>query len=346
MSRRSIAAVVVLALAAAVGGWHVFAQRLEDGIHAWVAQRRAEGYEVAYTDLSMSGFPLGWTAEIVAPRLSAPPGEPQWRWTGPDLRLDLSPVHPERARFDFRGRHRLELPPGAALLATAAEARADIGLDGNGRVDRIDARLARLELGLDGRALRLSVEIAELDASRVYVETADDPIVPAVTAIARTRWRRIVLPSDLAGPLGPEIAVLAIEAELKGTIPPGPPEAALAVWRDGGGTLEVRSLRLDWGPLALDADGSLGLDRDMQPVGTMTARVRGLAAAITAYERAGVLEPGPAAAARLLSAVATRPAADGGPPEVRLPITIRNQLVMLGPLVLVRFPRIRWTGAP
>ena len=60
----------------------------------------------------------------------------------------------------------------------------------------------------------------------------------------------------------------------------------------------------------------------------------------------GVLEPGPAAAARLLSAVATRPAADGGPPEVRLPITIRNQLVMLGPLVLVRFPRIRWTGAP
>ncbi len=102
--------VLVLAAGGGSGGWVLFAQRLEAGIHAWAEARRAEGYGVEFASLAMSGYPLGWTAEIAQPVLTSRPGRPPWRWIGPDLSLDLEIFRPQRARVTFPGRHFLELP--------------------------------------------------------------------------------------------------------------------------------------------------------------------------------------------------------------------------------------------
>ena len=50
----------------------------------------------------------------------------------------------------------------------------------------------------------------------------------------------------------------------------------LIQWRDKGGTVEVTRLNLDHGPLRLNGEGTFALDRDLQPVGTLTVRVEGL----------------------------------------------------------------------
>ena len=341
MSRRVILILLGLVLAAGggSGGWVLFAKRLEAGIHAWAEARRADGYGVEFASLAMSGYPLGWTAEIGQPMLTSRPGRPPWRWLGPDLSLDLEFFRPQGARVTFPGRHRLELP-ATSVEATAAMAQADIGFDGRGLMDRIDARFGDVELALDGGPQRLSVKSAVLEAGRVTIETAEHP---AITAAARTRWQGVILPDGLAGPLGREIASLALDANLKGELPPGPPDLALAAWRDGGGTVEVLRLSLEWGPLMLEAGGSLTLDGELQPTGTMTARVRGLVETITAFEMEGALEQRAAAAARLVAAALSRPTGPGGAMEARLPVTLQDRTVMLGPVVLMKVPRLRWS---
>ncbi len=341
MSRRVILILLVLVAAAGAGsgGWVLFAQRLEAGIRTWAEARRADGYGVEFASLAMSGYPMGWTADIGQPVLTSRPGRSQWRWAGPDLSIDLEIIRPERVHVAFPGRHILDLPT-TAIDAMAAAAEADIGFDGRGIMDRIDARFGGIELVFDGLPQRLSVEQAVLEARRLYVETAG---TPAVSGTAHAKLQGVILPDGLAGPLGPEIAFLTFDVNFKGELPPGPPDQALAAWRDNGGTIEVLRISLEWGPLMLDAGGTLTLDEALQPSGTLTARVRGLVETITLFETEGALDQRAAAAARVVAALVGRPTGPGGAMEAQLPVTLHNQTVMLGPVVLMKIPRLRWS---
>ncbi len=109
-----------------------------------------------------------------------------------------------------------------------------------------------------------------------------------------------------------------------------------------GGVLQIQRFVANWGPLAVTAEGTLALDGQMQPLFAGTATVRGYSEAIDALVQARMMAPNQATGAKIALAAMAKPADDGGPPAAKLPITIQDGFLFVGPLKLAQMPRIVW----
>jgi hypothetical protein len=149
------------------------------------------------------------------------------------------------------------------------------------------------------------------------------------------------LPATVA--FGRDVQSLSVDAVLLGPPPlPGPPAIAAAAWRDAGGTIDITSLALRWGPLAGDARLVLALDAALQPTGNGTLRLTGAAEALDALAGAGLIASGAARTARAVVVLLGRPSPEGGPPRVELPVALTHGTVSLARVPLLRVAPIAW----
>ncbi len=323
-------AATIVALLAAFAGytayWFVAAASLRDGIEAWAAERRAEGYTVAFEELSVSGFPTRLGVEIAAPVIGRPDTPIAWRWSADWLAAEarpwafgqivvtLPPVHDFRYRRD----------QGAERAVTA----------------RIEHGVARVELA-GGTVERVSVEITGIDAA-----TPQGPV--RLVRLEATGAREtesslrltvdaegLTLPPGSGGVLGPEVSAVAWEATVEGTLPEGPGRIALLAWSENGGTVELESLSLRWGGLGLRASGTLTVDRQLRPQAALTAEITGYGDVLEAFAQTGAMKARDAAlATTFLNLMATT-----GPDGERLlsvPLTAQDGKLFVGPLALVK----------
>jgi hypothetical protein len=325
--------VLVCLLAALLAGgalsayWLWSAARLEQGIAAWSAEQRARGYEIAYRGPAIGGYPFALTARFEAPRIASPKG---WRWQGPTVTGRAAIWSPLEIALDFSGRHRVIGPRDAPAEAEAARATAVLRLLRDGRVERAEAEARGATLRRDGRVLSAEGVTARLGPRRPAEGTRPRGLALAGAA------RGIVLPEESAGPLGPSLRRLDFEGVLLGEVPPGEGREMLARWRDDGGGLEIGRLALEWGPLALEGKGSLGLDQGLRPAGEIASRISGLSGTLDRLVAARLVT---AERARLvkLALFALADGTDGqGRPVVALPITLQGGRLYLGPAPVLR----------
>lgn len=349
---------VAAALTATLGGyalyWHIAAGTLADGIERWAAERRAEGYEIAYDAPAIGGFPFHLEARLDSPVIGSPEPGPEtggqrWRWAGPRLTLHARPWTPLDAQASAPGRHDLEIWDGTeprryVLDATTAEGRASFG--GDGRVSAASARFTDLLIAEEGHDDRnLLAETASLAVEPGAPEGGDhtQPSLSFQFALGG-----LVLPPDAATPLGREVEALEIAGAVLGRIdvPQEAPDArlrdALARWRDDGGTLDLASVIAHWGELHLSGSGTFALDGTLQPIGAMSTTISGHDAVIDALVADGVVTPRDGGLAKILLAVLSRPSPVDGAPELTAPLTFQDGYLWVGPARLVRLPVIDW----
>ncbi len=156
------------------------------------------------------------------------------------------------------------------------------------------------------------------------------------TLLLAGETRGIALPEGVTSPLGEEVERIAFEATVIGLIPKGEPAAALARWRDSGGLVEVQDLALTWGPLDLDAEGTVALDQMLRPQGAFTARIRGLPKTLDALVERNLIKPGVAFALKLTVMTLASGTDGDGRAVVELPITLQDGRFYLGPVALFR----------
>lgn len=323
---------VLLATALIVGGgaayWQWSAGRLADWIAAWTDQQRGRGYEITYQGPEIDGFPFTLTARFEAPAIASPRG---WHWDGPPVTGRAALWNPFKVRLDFPGQHLINgLAREETAEITAARAGAVVRIEVDGRIG---------EVTVEAEGLSVEHVGAALGAARLRLRLG--PVEPATD----DRPRKLVLAGELADatlpedrnpPFGPTVEHLAFEADLTGEIPGGAPRQLLEGWRDAGGRLEVRRLEVTWGTLALEAAGTLGLDNELRPEGSLTARLRDVGRTVDSLTAAGLIKAKNGRTAKiLLLALAGRPAQDGST-VVTLPVTLQDGLLYLGPAPLLR----------
>lgn len=330
--------------------WFYVAGTLKQDIERWAESRRAAGWSVRWTTLTVGGFPFTWDAAFGRPAVTRTGTATPWFWRGPEaVTLRYRPWSPRTFDLTAPGSHRLG-PDAAAPGTTVTVAASDV--DG------------RLELAADGRPRTLSLAvddatIAGVTASPTHVAQlrailgAVEPFDPSVPPDQRPTARLeagiagLELPADTSPPLGRTVGRAELTATLMGVLPPvapgGVPADALVRWRDDGGTVEIQHLALGWGPLSLMATGTLALDEGLQPQGALNARVAGYGETVDALQRAGMVKPRAAFIAKLaLGAIAKTPA-NGGPPQIAVPVTIQDGRLYVGPAALLPVPRIDWS---
>lgn len=326
-------ALLCLAVLGYTGYWFAIAHRLEAAIPSWAAARRAAGYEVRWQRISVEGFPSAFRLRVTAAALAgARPFAYQAR--AGELVLEAAPWNLARWRFTTPQGATLDvLGGGARLLADQAS--------GTLATTRTTTTLLLAAQGLHGQGLAQGVAIAAAGLKLVLPRTPPASHLDAALTLG-VDLRTLTLP--VAAPsLGPTIAALALTAAVKGAVPPGPLDRALALWRDAGGTLELDDGRILWGPLAARIDGTFALDQALQPMGALTARIERPEAVVDAVVGSGHLPRRFAGLARALVGAMTKTGADGKP-ELRLPITLQDEAFFLGPVALFRLPRIDWPG--
>ena len=165
-------------------------------------------------------------------------------------------------------------------------------------------------------------------------------------------------------PPGPTIAVSLGEIEFGGTqsdvhgraieeasltaklIGPPPRDAragSLAVWRDGGGTVEIGDISIVWQKANGKGSGTVALDRDLQPLAALSIRIEGHADLLRMLVALGWVEKRDAGAIRLGLDLLAR-ASTGQPDKIAVPLTVQNRRLFLGPISVMRLPRIDWDG--
>lgn len=332
--------VLIFALLAGIGGysayWFQVAGAIPPAIAEWAEQRRAEGYEVDYGDLGVEGFPFRLIIRAREIAIGRPAGPSPWRWHGQSVAAVAQPWNFRHLIFSFDGRHELSYLSGGERRTVAAAARvlmASLVLADDGRLERFAVDMQDLELSASlwresFRARRLQLHGRMKDGA---LEEA-----PAGSVDLALSAEGLTLPAEAGAPLGAAIARIEVALTLLGTLPQGEPPESLAAWRDDGGTVELRSFALAWGPLDLEASGTLALDEKMRPTGTATARVKGYAQTIDALLASGRIGTAEAITAKTVFALLAREEAEGK--VVRLPLNAERGRLYLGPLPLLRLP--------
>lgn len=345
----AVAGAAVTALAVAyVALWFVVADGLRDAVAAWTAARRGEGYTVEYTDLGLGGFPARIEATFESPSFAAAGDRPAWAWRGAIAVVRLRPWDPQTVDIDLSGPHRLNwvwAGRPVAFAGTAGRLAATVDLI-DGRMREMTLRSA--DIDLTGSAGRLAAATIEIALRRQSATGAVDRRDGARTRSASLGLaaRDLHLPDAADLPLGPAIAGLTAELDLFGTPRGDSPADALARWRDDGGTIEVNKLRIDYGPLALAGEGTLALDREMQPIGAFTTKTKGFFETVDALRGRGLIRDRAAIMAKLILGVMAKRdpnGSTGGDAQfLTLPLTIQDRIVSVGPVPLATLPPIVW----
>jgi len=342
--RRATIIAVVLAVAAGMWSayWLVLVTGLRDGVMAWAEQCRAEGLDVGFANLDVVGYPI--SVRAVIDRLTAGSSNGTWSWSADRAELSLNPLAPKHFTATITGGQVVALRTESGRVAYAGTVQSftaemvDDDTEPSGALSVRDLRMN--EVGGSE-----TIAVGQLDAdAKGYAANPDTAGAP--TFEIGVSLASVQLPRHLALPLGQRITSAAIEAKLLGTLEPGPLPEALTRWRDAGGTVEIARLDIDYGPLELNANGTLALDGDNQPIGAFTTRIQGFFQAVDALRRRRLVDDRAAITAKLVLGALARKGSNGERPTLSIPLTLQDRLLYAGPVPLFEIPPISWTTAP
>lgn len=333
--RRAVLAVSVLllvAVAAYTGYWHYMAGKLRAALDPWAAAQRQAGYTIAWDKVEIGGFPFSFDFHFTKARLGTARPVP--------VTLEAPTLSVRTAPWDMH-HWRFTLPDGGQV----ADSTGLLGIGFSrleGSTESNNAGVLAFDVtasGVNGTGLLQHAAIANASAHvEVPLQPPTGHLGPALNVALQLGT--ITLPVDFPG-FGNTLSSLSFSLQLKGALPQGPLPAALAAWRNEGGTVEVQYARLHWGSLLVDANGTLALDQAMQPEGAFTAEITGQDAAVDLAVVSGALRQSDAAIVKAVLDVLAKPGPDGQK-AITVPLTVQNSRVFLGPAAIGRVPLIAW----
>ncbi|MBL8707126.1 MAG: DUF2125 domain-containing protein [Rhodospirillales bacterium] len=338
-----VSAIVIVAILGGYGAWwFTLAGRVENGVARWAAERRAEGWTVKHEPIQRGGFPF--SLDLTMPRPELARGD-ALAWKGEMLTASAKPWAIQDVTLGFPGAHKLALPlDGRArpLDATLGTGRLDLRYDGRGRAEAGALDVKELNARFTDNGEQIAASLVRGVMKRHAGAAPQGSALP-VSLETDTRIENLRLPPRLSGLLGTDVALLALLANVIGPMPQATSAAAMAQWRDAGGYLEVKEFQLTYGRLQIQAAGNVRLDAQLQPVVQLDSKVRGADALVDALvvDRQLSFAEGLLGKAGLMAL--SRQDETGGPPYLRLAITVRDgNRIYLGPVRVGRLPTLQW----
>lgn len=333
-----VLAVVVLIVAADAALWRYATQRLQAGLHEWVAAQRSAGWTIGMENETTGGYPLA--AQVTVRDVSISGGRPLlpngFSWQAGRVALRISLLHPATLRIDAPGAGKLRVANGPDVAYSADALGVGVPLLRGDPPLALAAHAGNLAIHLPERSLT----VGHLTAQVGVAPAAAQGQAAVTVALAAAE---VGLPPDMQWALGPRIATLSLDAALDGPLADqgGMTERA-TTWRNDGGVLEVRRLDADWGPLRLRSHARLGLDQGLQPDGSGNARIAGYDATADALAAHGIMAPSAAVAAKAVLSLLAHAPDDGGPSEVDVPLRLRKRTLSMRGVPLLKFSELDW----
>ncbi|MEM1105138.1 MAG: DUF2125 domain-containing protein [Pseudomonadota bacterium] len=248
-------ALAALLVAGWTGYWFFAKGQLERGIDAWIAQERARGAVVEFSEKRLSGYPFRFVLDVTAPVYGqAAPGP---RWQGDALQLIMQPWNYSHVMARAPGRNTLFLSPettDTVQLVLGRKSAASLSWRG--------AQFTRFSLVLDEASLLAAgAPVGETESLELHLRQ-----VPSDLDMLQleTHWQAVRLAEPLPGDgallgqsIGPSILRAELDEGMTALATLSDPSDLIAEALRLGGALNVPQILVEWGPASLGARASL-----------------------------------------------------------------------------------------
>ncbi|WP_158806622.1 MULTISPECIES: DUF2125 domain-containing protein [unclassified Acidisoma] len=336
---------VLLAVAGWTGAWLWVADRMNTHLAAWEAEQRSAGWTIAHGTPTRAGWPFAAALilpdlNIVGPQNMVPGGI---TWTADRLTLALDIRHPDDLYLAATGRQTLAIAGSGPIPFAAERLVAHAALQPGGAPTAATFRARQLLAAFpNAAATPSSLAIADMVGTLSVDRSAGRDRAAIAMLVSASD---IDLPEKNGLGLGRRVAALAGAVGISGpTAMPGGAPMTLAAWRDSGGSLDLRLLRLDYGPLAASGEGQISLGATLQPEGTARLHATGVDAAIEYLIHSHVLKRPAATALRAMLGLLISPSASATPSALNVPLTLKSGAVSLGSVPVLRVPWLTGSG--
>ncbi len=312
--------------------WYYAADAVRRGIDDWIAQQGANGLEVRSAGVAVGGFPLMLEADARNVVMTDARGA---IWQSSGLYAEAQPWRLTEIDFRIDGPQTLTVPGARPVTVTADDGIGDVRLGSDGRLTAGSLTLADLTVLLPALG-DLKVATVEMGVSQRAEGGDRDGLAAGGEA------RQVELPVSPLPALGKRLEHAGLDVTVTGAVPPELRVPYLTVWRESGGRMLVDRLALQWGPLTLQASGTVTLDAALQPQANLTANVRGFLETVDALVAAGLVEADKSGLIKAgLALLAGAPDADGKA-TLTAPLSLAGGRLFLGPLQIAQLPPVVW----
>ena len=341
------AALLGIAVIAYSAVWWIYADRIRGEIDGWAADMRARGWSVSYDRVRVAGYPASVAATVEGPSIAAPVSAGGWSWRGPRMTATIQPWNPDRIAFDGAGMHRFRLADKdrKPIVVTAGSSFGLVLFLAEARATKIVLKLGNVAIDATVQALPRKVEQAEATIllpehpGRADLERGPEPPGPSIAL----RLGGIDFSDAAAAERNLRIEKASLTAKLIGPVPREATARELAVWRDGGGTLEIAEVSLSAQGASAQGSGTVALDRELQPLAALSVRIEGYGKLLGTLVTRGWVKKSDAGAIRMGLDLVAR-ASSGRKGRIAMPLTIQNRRLSFGPISVTQLPRIDWDG--
>jgi hypothetical protein len=339
MNKRLKIILAALVLALLAGGWAIYwfvvAGRLDQGIEVWAAAQRAAGVDLAYQRGPITGFPFRFRTVFSDAHATGRLGGSAFDWRGPQVEASVSPLDLHALTLEAPGRHALTLD-GVPYALEAGRLSTRLDFSGAAALTQValklrDARLSGPQGSLAAKKAALAVTLPPQPP-----KTDQDPLLGFSLAA-----EALQLPAGVTVVTADPLQDLALTGTVKGPIPAAALQAALGLWRDAGGIVDVSEFRFAQATLSLKGKATVALDNALQPIVAADMTARGLAPTIDLLTAQQRLRPEEALKLKLFVHGAERDAPGGGK-ELATGLTVQGGWLSWGPFKLTQLPPITW----
>ncbi len=330
---RKLAWLAVLAAALWSGYWYAGARGIERGLALWLEARRAEGWQAEAAGIETAGFPFAFETTVTGIALVDP--ETGLGWEAPEFRFG-APAHAPTRAHAYWPQTQLLLTPRERIDIAASEMHAALGLVPGPRfmLDNVELALSDVVLA-SSAGWRASLGTGSLMTAR----TDEDPLAHDIRFTAQdvVPARFVLLALDPTGRLPEEIAEM--DLDLRAGFDAPWDRQAVEARRPQPVRLDLRRLKLLWGAMQIEAAGSVTVDANGVPEGSITVRAVNWREMLEIAAGAGwvpaELVPGIEEGLSLLAGLT------GNPRTIDAPLSFRNGIVAIGPVPLGPAPVLK-----
>lgn len=327
-------AITVLAAIGWSGWWVIGSEAKERAFAAWLAERRAEGWQAEAASIETRGFPSRFDTRLTDLALADP--EQGWAWRTPFLDVLMLSYQPNAAVA--------VLPSGQTIAAPGARTRLD-GERMRGSLRFVPGpSLALARLSVEAETVALTAEAGWVAAARTlaaHLRAADPATTPEHGYDLYLEADGVRLPAPLKAALDPTGALPDVfdRFVLDGRAALTAPLDRHAVEADfpGARAISIKSAEARWGELAVRVKGRIAADAEGYAEGELTVRAENWREMLRAAMRAGALGREMAQALEFGLGLL---AGFGGGDDLEAPVVFEDGYARIGPVPVGRAPRI------
>lgn len=313
------------------GYWTVGWVTLPKAAEAWADQRRSEGWQVDWADLTVTGFPSRFDTTMNDIQIADP--ETGWAWSAPFFQLLALSYKPHHLIAVWPDQHQLATPTATWDIAQH-NAKASLVFS-NGA----DLRIARATLVADNLTIRDAGPGFGTQSLRFAIKPHLDQDLTYDIGLSLADLRpapQLKSQLDPAGLLPEALSALSLDATLGFDAPWD--RFALESRRPQPTSLKINTAQANWGGLDLRIAADLTIDSFGQASGPLTLKATNWREIVTLIHNANLL---PASALPLVESALTALAEASGPPNtLDLPLTVRQGRIRLGLIPLGTLPAL------